>query len=78
MNPSFTGSEPNKSNMHFPLKLYEIVEDGPPDIIAWSGTGKSFLVVNVDDFCNKVVRSVSEPFRHSQDPTFLPLCLIPG
>jgi len=40
--------------MHFPLKLYEIVQAGPAQIIAWSDSGKSFLVVNTDEFCEQV------------------------
>ena len=40
--------------MHFPVKLYEIVQAGPVDVIAWSDSGKSFVVVNVDDFCANV------------------------
>ena len=33
---------------------YEIVEAGPSDVITWSDSGKSFLVVSPDDFSNQV------------------------
>lgn len=53
--------------MHFPLKLYQLVQAGPPDVVAWSDNGKSFLVVNADAFCNKIL---PKHFRHNKLTSF--------
>ena len=53
--------------MHFPMKLYELVETGPSDTVAWSSSGKSFLIVNPDAFCNHIL---PKHFRHNKLTSF--------
>jgi len=53
--------------MHFPLKLYQLVQAGPADVISWSDNGKSFLVVDADMFCNKIL---PKHFRHNKLTSF--------
>jgi len=53
--------------MHFPMKLYELVDAGPPSIVAWSESGTSFLVNNSERFCSEVL---PRHFRHSKMTSF--------
>lgn len=53
--------------MHFPMKLYELVDAGPPDIVSWSESGSSFLVNNSEKFCSEVL---PRHFRHSKMTSF--------
>jgi len=53
--------------MHFPMKLYELVDAGPPEIVSWSESGSSFLVNNSEKFCSEVL---PRHFRHSKMTSF--------
>jgi len=53
--------------MHFPMKLYELVDAGPPSIVSWSESGSSFLVTNAEKFCSEVL---PRHFRHSKMTSF--------
>ena len=53
--------------MHFPMKLYELVETGPADVVAWSSSGKSFMIINPDAFCNQIL---PKHFRHNKLTSF--------
>ena len=53
----------SQAAQQFPMKLYELVEAGPADVVAWSSSGKSFLIVNLDAFCNQIL---PKHFRHNK------------
>mmetsp|Transcript_41796 Transcript_41796/g.96687 ORF Transcript_41796/g.96687 Transcript_41796/m.96687 type:complete len:409 (-) Transcript_41796:221-1447(-) len=53
--------------MHFPMKLYELVDAGPPAIVSWSESGSSFLVNDSEKFCSEVL---PRHFRHSKMTSF--------
>lgn len=53
--------------MHFPMKLYELVDAGPPDIVSWSESGLSFLVSNTEIFCDEIL---PRHFRHNKLTSF--------
>jgi hypothetical protein len=38
------------------MKLYELVDAGPPAIVSWSESGSSFLVNDSEKFCSEVGR----------------------
>lgn len=57
----------NVTTMHFPMKLYELVEAGPANVVCWSESGSSFLIANPELFCNEIL---PKHFRHNKLTSF--------
>jgi hypothetical protein len=52
----------------FLLKTFAIVNNGPPDVVAWSETGDSFIVKDHTRFSEEVIPSY---FKHSKFSSFV-------
>lgn len=49
------------------MKLYELVDAGPPTVVSWSESGLSFLVSNTEIFCDEIL---PRHFRHNKLTSF--------
>jgi hypothetical protein len=60
-------ASPDGGRHTFPQKLFEIVEDGPPQLIDWNDDGMSFRVLNEPLFSERIL---PQHFAHAKMASF--------